>query len=106
MALRTVSAPPEVQFMLLARGTVMWAPPAVSPRSTMFWHFVLAGQLPLRSVLCRTVRGGIVLDHGLGILAGGNMDCCIYEDICRRRAFYVSLCKFHVETLETGLKRL
>jgi hypothetical protein len=69
----------------------MWAPPAVSPTSAMFWHRVLAGQLPLRSVLCRAVRGGTVLDHGLGIFAGGNIDFCIYEDICRRRAFYVSL---------------
>jgi hypothetical protein len=69
----------------------MWAPPAVSPTSAMFWHSVLAGQLPLRSVLCRAVRGGTVFEHGLGILAGGNIDFCIYEDICSRRAFYVSL---------------
>jgi hypothetical protein len=69
VALRTVSAPPEIQFMLLARGTVMWAPPAVSPTSAMFWPSVLAGQLPLRSVLCRTVSGGTVLDHGLEICA-------------------------------------
>jgi hypothetical protein len=50
----------------------MWASPAVSPTSAMCWPSVLAGQLPLRSVLCRAVRGGTVLDHGLGILAGGN----------------------------------
>ena len=53
----------------------------------MFWHSVVAGQLPLRSVLCRTLRGGTVLDHGLGILAGGNIDFCIYEHTCTRRAF-------------------
>ena len=57
----------------------------------MFWPSVLAGQLPLRSVLCRTVHGGTVLDHGLGVLAGGNIDFCIYEHTCTRRAFYVSL---------------
>ena len=75
--MRTLSAFPDVQFMLLARGTVMWAPPAVSPTSDVFWHSVLAGQLPLRSVLCRAVRGGTVFDHGLGILAGGKIDLCI-----------------------------
>ena len=51
----------------------MWAPPAVSPTSAMFWPSVLAGQLPLRRFLCRAVRGGTVLDNGLGILASRNM---------------------------------
>jgi hypothetical protein len=87
---------------------VMWAPPAVSPRSTMFWHSVVAGQLPLRSVLCRAVRGGTVLDHGLGILAGGNRFLYIrtYLHALGILHFTEALRKFHDETLETGRKRL
>jgi hypothetical protein len=66
----------------------MWTPPAVSHTSAMFRPSVLAGQLPLRSVLCRAVRGGTVLDHGLGILAGnGNQRA----KACYQSALYVSV---------------
>jgi hypothetical protein len=74
----------------------------------MFWHSFLAGQLPLRSVLCRTVRGGTVFEHGLGILAGGNRFLYIrtYLHAQGILRFTEALRKFHVEILETGLKRL
>ena len=71
-ALRTVSAPPDVQFMPRKRYCDVGTS-CRSPTSAMFWLSVLAGQLPLRSFPRRAVRGGTVLDHGLGILASRNI---------------------------------
>ena len=76
-----VSLRPRAYFMLrVAKGYCdVGTSCSVAQVHRMFWHSFLAGQPPVRSVLCRTVRGGTVSEHGLRILAGGKIDFCTYE---------------------------
>ena len=76
-----VSLRPRAYFMLrVAKGYCdVGTSCSIAQVHKMFWHSFLAGQPPVRSVLCRTVRGGTVSEHGLRILAGGKIDFCTYE---------------------------